>query len=78
MLYMFRTVLVRNQEQLYKLYIAFGVCRYVWLLCGYSHKTATRMVLAYTGIYQMRCTAYKVAPDDGLIQSETCRSSNGK
>ena len=32
----------------------------------------------YTGIYQMRCTAYKVAPDDGLIQSETCRASNGK
>ena len=25
---------------------------------------------------QMRCTAYKVAPDDGLIQSETCRASN--
>ena len=24
----------------------------------------------------MRCTAYKVAPDDGLIQSETCRASN--
>jgi hypothetical protein len=23
-------------------------------------------------------TAYKVAPDDGLIQSETCRASNGK
>ena len=22
---------------------------------------------AYTGMYQMRCTAYKVAPDDGLI-----------
>ena len=31
-----------------------------------------------TGIYQMRCTAYKVAPDDGLIQSETCRAYNGK
>ena len=31
-----------------------------------------------TGIYQMRCTAYEVAPDDGLIQSETCRASNGK
>ena len=30
------------------------------------------------GIYQMRCTAYKVAPDDGLIQSETCRASNRK
>ena len=27
-----------------------------------------------TGIQQMRCTA----PDDGLIQSETCRASNGK
>ena len=35
-------------------------------------------VLAYTGIYQMRCTAYKVAPDYVLIQSETCRASNGK
>ena len=23
-------------------------------------------------------TAYKVAPDDGLIQSETCRASNVK
>ena len=23
-------------------------------------------VSAYTDIYQMRCTAYKVAPDDGL------------
>ena len=32
-----------------------------------------------TGIYRyMRCTAYKVAPDDGLIQSETCTASNGK
>ena len=30
-----------------------------------------------TGIYQMRCTAYKFAPDDGLIYSETCRASNG-
>ena len=27
MLYMFRTVLVHHQEQLYKLYIAFGICR---------------------------------------------------
>ena len=39
---------------------------------------ATHMVPAYTGIYQMRCTAYKVDPDDGLIQSETCTASNGK
>ena len=41
-----------------------GICRYIWLLCGYSHTTATRMVPAYT---ELRCTAYKVAPDDGLI-----------
>ena len=47
----------------YKLYIAFGC----------SHTTARR-----TGIYQMRCTAYKVAPEDGLTESETCRASNGK
>ena len=46
--------------------------------CCYSHTTARRVVPAYTGIYQMRCTAHKVAPDDGLIQSETSRASNGK
>ena len=79
MLYMFRTVLVHHQEQLYKLYIAFGICRYmpirlavVWLL--YKHNSQTYD----TGIYQMRCTAYKVAPDGRLIYSETCRASNGK
>jgi hypothetical protein len=38
MLYMFRTVLVHLQERLYTLYIAFGICRYVWLLCGYSRR----------------------------------------
>ena len=32
---MFRTILVHLQEKLYKLYIAFGICRYVWLMCGY-------------------------------------------
>ena len=31
-----------------------------------------------TGTYQMRRTAYKVAPDDVLIQSETCRTLNRK
>ena len=35
-------------------------------------------VSVYTAIYQMRSTTYKVAPDDGLIQSETCRASNRK
>ena len=29
MLYMFRTVLVHHQEQLYKLYIAFGIYRHI-------------------------------------------------
>ena len=28
MRYMFRTILVHHQEQIYKLYIAFGICRY--------------------------------------------------
>jgi hypothetical protein len=28
MLYIFRTILVHHQEQLYKLYIPFGICRY--------------------------------------------------
>ena len=52
---------------------------YVWLLCGYNNNSHTyRRIPAYTDIYQMRCTAYKVAPDDGLIQSETCRASNEK
>ena len=41
-----------------------GICRYVWLLCGYSHTTARRMVPACTkGDIQF----IKVAPDDGLI-----------
>ena len=38
---MFRTILVHQQEQLYKLYIAFGIYRY-------SHTTARRVVPAYT------------------------------
>ena len=42
------------------------------------HTTTRRMVPTYTGIYQMRCIAYKVSPEDGLIQSETCRASNRK
>ena len=45
--------------------------------CGYSHTTDRRIVPAYTGINQMRCTAYKVVPEDGLIQSETCRAYSG-
>ena len=48
-LYMFRTVSFHLQEQcFYKLYVVFGMCGYVWLLCGYSNTTARRMVPAYT------------------------------
>ena len=35
--------------------------------CCVTIATQQPDVSAYTGIYQMRCTAYKVAPDDGLI-----------
>ena len=78
MLYMFRTVLVHHQEQLYKLYIAFDICRYHTCGCCVAVATQQTHVSAYTGIYQIRYTAYKVAPEDGLTQSETCRASNGK
>ena len=59
-----------------KLYIAFGICRYHTSGCCVA--IVTQQPDYGIGIYQMRCTAYKVAPDDGLIQSETCRASNGK
>ena len=39
----------------------------------YNHTTARCI-----GIHQMRCTAYKVTPDNVLTESETCRASNGK
>ena len=52
-----------------------GICRYVWLLCGYSHITARPMVPSYT-----KCDVQliNVVPEDGLIKSETCRGSNRK
>ena len=43
----------------------------VWLQPHNSHTYGT-------GIYQCDVQFIKVAPDDGLIQSETCRASNGK
>ena len=49
---------------------------YVCLLCGYSHTTDRligiyRYIPAYT-----KCDVQliKFAPEDGLIQSETCRA----
>jgi hypothetical protein len=41
----------------------------VTVVCLQPHNIHTYV----TVIYQMRCTPYKVAPEDGLIQSETCR-----
>ena len=67
---MFRTVSVHLQEQsFYKLYVVFGICRYHTFGCSVA-TTARRI-----RIYQIRHTAYKkIAPEDGLIQSETCRA----
>ena len=60
MLYVFRTELVHHEEQLYKLYITFSICRYMPV------RLATQQpdVPAYT-----KCDVQliKVAPDDGLI-----------
>ena len=55
MFYMFRTVSVHLQEQsFYKLYITFGTRRYMPI------RLAVVLLQTYgTGIYQMRCTAYK-------------------
>ena len=50
----------------YKLHITFGICRYHTSVCCVAKATQPTDVSEYTGIYQMRCTAYKVAPDDGL------------
>ena len=64
----------------YNLYIAFGILytgtirlAVVWLQ---PHNRQTyRHIPAYT-----KCDVQliKVAPDDGLTESETCRASNGK
>ena len=44
----------------------------------YAGTIRVAVVWLNTGIYQMRYTAYKVAPEDELMQSETCRASNRK
>ena len=46
--------------------------------CDQTLATQQPDVPAYTGIYQMRCTAYKVAPDDELTEYEICRASMRK
>ena len=47
-------------------------------VCCVAIATHQTDVLAYNSIYQTRCTAYKVVPDDGLTESEISRASNGK
>ena len=64
---MFRTILVHREEQLYKLHIAFGMCRYHTSGCCVAIATKQPDVSPHTGIYQIQYTAYKVAPEDGLI-----------
>ena len=62
MLYMFRTILVHHQEQLYKLYIAFGICRYhtsgccvaIAMCIGTVHTTSKRQEKYVWGIHVTR------------------------
>ena len=49
---MFRTVSVHLQEQLYKLYIAFGICRYH--TCGCCVAIATQQPSAFTHYLNIR------------------------
>ena len=65
MLYMFRTVLVHHQEQLYKLYIAFGICRYHTSGCC----VAIREAYEFTSCHRMPCTALWVDDDGDAIFS---------
>ena len=55
--------LVHHQEQLYKLYIAIGICRYHTSGCCVAITTQQPDVSAYT-----KCDVQlqNVAPDDGL------------
>ena len=56
-----------------------GICRYHTGGCCVAIVIQQPDVPAYSGIYQKRCTAYKkIAPEDGLIESETCRAHIGK
>ena len=40
-------IIPSSGANIYKLYIASGIGRYVCLLCGYSHTTARSMIPAY-------------------------------
>ena len=60
---MFRTLWFIIRNDVLELYFAISIRRYIWLLCGYSHTTARRMVPAYTNCdIQLQ----NVTPDDVL------------
>ena len=62
-----------------RLYFLLDALRILDYISPSSGASFCKLYIAFgIGIYQMPCTAYKVAPDDRLIQSETCRASNGK
>ena len=65
--YVFQTAYVHHTED--HLYIQFLGCLVYVDTSGCCMAIATQQpdVSAYTGLYQMRCTAYKVAPDDRQI-----------
>ena len=79
---MFRTVLVHHQEQL-----LLAVHR-IWYMPVYADTSGCCVAIAtqQPDVWYRHIRAYtkcdvqliKFAPDDGLIQSEACRASNGK
>ena len=63
MLYMFRTILVHHQEQLYKPYIAFGICLYHTSGCCVAIARRIGMFYIHIGSYtycRMMHGAYNV------------------
>ena len=61
--------LINNCKKNFSLIENFNEANYYYHTSGCCVAIATQQpdVLTYTGIYQMWCTAYKVALEDGLI-----------
>ena len=65
---------IRDTEVQCNMYITNKMHK-IFVIRLYLQYTATQQPDYGTGIYQIRHTAYKkTAPEDGLIQSETCRA----
>ena len=73
---MFRTVSVHLQDQsFYKLYVAFGICPVYADTSGCCVAVATQQPdVLYRHIPNTTYSLKNIAPEDGLIQSETCRA----